>query len=184
MRARVVLTRYKPGPEGDRDGLGGRVVTPSGLTLYSHELPYRDVDGDGNSDKNRSCVPPGVYLCEYLLSPAHKKKVYHLTKVLMPDGSWGPLPGGRTVIEIHVGNLTGDVELGALTPVLGCVVLGNSLGVFPAGQAFKCADGQVRKLPKPQHGVLGSVDALERFEADLGGETFELQIVQGEVVLQ
>lgn len=172
-KAKVLLTRDAVGAKGDRDGRFGKIVTPSGLQLYSGELPWRD-------DKaKRSCVPPGcIYLVEMLPSPAHGRDVYHLTKMIMPDGSLAPLPDGRTVIEMHPANLMGDVELGAISQLLGCIALGNSIGLFREGESFKCADGVTRALPQDQQGLTSSGDAIKRFEDDLERKAFELTIVQ------
>ncbi len=184
IRPRVIQTRYLPGPAGDRDGLFSKIVTPSGLQVYGGELPWR------NDAKDKSCLPPAptsglsvVRLAEYLFSLSHKRKVYHLTKQLLPDDIWGPLQDDRTTVEWHTGNLCGDVDLGALSQVLGCTILGNAIVTFHAGEPFHCADGVTRKLERDQLGVSGSVDALARFEADMGYETFELETRQGVEVL-
>lgn len=184
-RPTVLQTRYIPGPAGDRCGLFSKIVTPSGLQLYGGELPWR------NDAKDLSCLPPAPtagnverWLMQYQFSSRHGRKLYHVVKRLMPDGTWGPLPDGRTVPEWHSGNLCGDVALGALSQVLGCTILGNAIVTFKARDLFfKCADGVNRQLAQDQLGVSSSGDALARFEADMEQQDFELEVRQGTEVL-
>lgn len=95
----VSLSRYESTP----DGVVGRVVTDSGLQLYSLERPWR------NNEKDVSCIPPGVYQCLIVDSPKFGK-VYGVTGVK-----------DRTSVLIHAANWVRQLQ--------GCVALGNAVGV-------------------------------------------------------
>ncbi len=109
---KAVLTRT----ETSNEGTFGTLVTDSGFSVYSGELPWR------NNEKEISCIPLGVYIVQRIISPKHGP-CYCLTDV--PK---------RTDVEIHKGNYCGDVSKGFKSDVLGCVIVGNALGAL-AGQA-------------------------------------------------
>lgn len=109
---KVTLTRFQTGD----DGTFGNLVTDSGLSLYSGELPWK-----GNA-ANISCIPEGVYIVQRIDSPKHGP-CYCVTDV----------PGGRTMVEIHRGNFCGDVSKNLKSDVEGCILTGNALGDL-AGQ--------------------------------------------------
>ncbi|MGQ5524069.1 DUF5675 family protein [Chitinimonas sp. PSY-7] len=113
VRRYVVLTRR---PSSD-DGTFGSLQTNNGFTCKTLELPWRD------NRTNRSCIPPGDYLCKVVLSP-HLGQVYGLLNV-----------PGRTDILIHAGNFAGDVEKGLKSDVEGCILLGESDGVLDGQRA-------------------------------------------------
>ena len=93
-----------------------------------------------------SSIPFGVYQCALLDSPKFGL-CYHLADV-----------PGRTGILIHRGNFGADEGHGK-TDTEGCILLGNAIGEI-AGQ----------------RALLSSKDAVARFESEMEGEPFELEI--------
>jgi len=64
------------------------------------ELPWR------NNERGVSCIPEGVYFCQYAYSPARKRKVYWVRNV-----------PGREAVQIHIGNFPKDIR--------GCILVGR-----------------------------------------------------------
>lgn len=150
------------------------------LECYSFQLaPHADM-------ANISCLPPMLgqdpvtYLLQSIWSEEHKRKVYHYTKMRLPDGSWGPIPDGRTAVEVHSGNLAGDISKRMLKQVLGCTMLGRAVVTFPKGNKFKAfsidSPGEMKYclLEADQIGISSSIDAVAAFEAEAAGEDVEL----------
>jgi len=137
--------------EPSRDaGTFGKLVLDTGETFYTGELPWRDNHPD------YSCIPPAIYRCEWALSPS-KGWCYHVRNV--PD---------RQNVLIHAGNWCGDTTKVNLTTtrrylsdVLGCILLGMSVGIL-----------------KQQPAILQSRDAVQKFNDLMAGESFELVIRQ------
>ena len=125
----VTLTRYESTP----DGVLGKVVTDSGLQLYSLERPWE------NNKPEVSCIPDGDYQCGLVDSPKFGK-CYEIKGVK-----------DRTHILIHAANW--------IRQLLGCVALGNAPGVVLG-----------------INGIMGSRDAVARFNSDLENEPFILTI--------
>lgn len=152
------------------------------LQCYSAELSYQ------SDFKNISCLRPApedgpvTYLLQNLFSPDHNRDVYHFTKMKMPDESWGPLPDGRTVAEIHSGNLAGDISKGMLKQILGCCLLGRAIVPFRKGEKFKAFSLESPStmtlcvLEEDQPGVSSSQDAVAAFESELAGDDCELTV--------
>lgn len=96
-----------------------------------------------------SCIPAGVYLCKWTPSNRLKRETYQVMDV-----------PGRTGIRLHPANFMGDVSKGLKAEVNGCIALGAA------------------RVPiNGQEAVGGSRDTVKKFEALLGGEDFELQII-------
>lgn len=113
MSLRATLTRH-PGAD---EGTFGRFETEDGaLALLSLELPWRDLNGDGIGDPQRSCITPGTYQCVWQESPKFGW-CYEVTGVQ-----------GRSRILIHPANFAGDVQLGWQSDLLGCIALGYAQG--------------------------------------------------------
>ena len=72
------------------------------------ELPWVDEDGNLISDKLKSCINEGIFLCKRIVSP-HFGEVFEVTDV-----------PGRTHILIHVANF--------LKELLGCIAVGMISG--------------------------------------------------------
>lgn len=140
---RLPLRRLNTGDEGTF----GLLLAPSGLKLQTAELPWRDNHHDV------SCIPAGVYRCEWQYSPKHKANCYHVTNV-----------PGRSVVEIHAGNFAGDVTKLYQADLLGCIELGLRVGELR---------NNYRRM---QRAVLDSRKALNAFHEDMQGEDFELAI--------
>lgn len=92
-----------------------------GLTSRSLELPWRE------NQRQRSCIPKGVYVCRLVNSPKFGR-VYSVLDV-----------PGRSAIRLHSANFAGDVEKGWTTQLHGCIapclkvgVMRNSSGVMQA----------------------------------------------------
>lgn len=123
------------------EGTFGLWKSDSGFSCYTMELPDR-----GNAP-GKSCIPAGVYSCEWRISPKHGPCYYILN-----------VPG-RTNVEIHSANWAGDESKGLKCQLLGCLAPGRAIGEL-AGQKA----------------VLSSRDALRALESDLEGSAFELVI--------
>lgn len=128
----VVLMRDRTGDSGTF----GRIVIDDGTRFFTGELPWR------NNLRGKSCIPPGSYLCTWLLSRKHGW-CYHVTNV-----------PGREAVEIHSANWMGDS--GCQNPATkrfyvcqleGCIAPGMALGTLES-----------------QDAVLDSAHALEGFE--------------------
>lgn len=172
----ATLIRYKN--RSGNYGTFGRISD----AIVTGELPWRD------DAKDLSCLPPApgapeeVYRLVLMYSPAHGRNVYHFVSMRRPDGTWGPLPDGRTNPEVHNGNLCGDILAGFGAQVLGCVLAGHHIVVFPKGSKFMSftKDSPEKLVPielaQDQFGVSESKDALAALEAEWGGEDVELTV--------
>lgn len=125
---------------GDQ-GTFGRVLT-DGLALFSGELPMR-----GNLP-NRSCIMPGLYFVDWTWSPKFEREMYLLFDV-----------PGRAGVRKHSANFMGDVELGFLAELNGCISLGEKLGVM-----------------RGQKALLLSKPAMRRFESHMKYKPFYLGV--------
>lgn len=114
---RVVLTRT----ETSNSGTFGHIVTDSGLSLRSGELPWR------NNEPGYSSIPADTYDVVWAQSPT-KGWCYHVIKV-----------PGRLDVEIHPGNHCGDLILGFRSDVKGCILLGTSVGPMNGQRAILCS---------------------------------------------
>ena len=142
----ATLTRQ---PSTD-EGTFGDWLSDSGWSCKTAELPDR-----GNAT-GISCIPLGTYRATWRWSQAHGKSLYHLINVPM-----------RSEVEIHSGNLAGDVGLGYCSEVKGCILPGLALGLFPEGTVME--NGKIT-LGKDQRGVEASVAALALLEKDMRNE--------------
>lgn len=129
-------------------GVVGSLLVPAGsghaeLSLFSGELPYRD------NKRNVSCIPSGVYTCQWNWSPRFNRLTYEILNV-----------PGRTGIRFHPANFFGDVAKGFKSELNGCVALGERVG-FDRGQ--RC--------------LFLSRKAITRFEQRMGGKPFLLDIL-------
>lgn len=131
------------GPSTD-DGTFGKYVSDSGFSCATGELPWRD------NKPNLSCVPLGKYVALWAWSASHNCNLYLLQNV-----------PGRTAVEIHKGNLCGDILQGRASDVQGCCLLGMATAIFTTGSI------KVGKPPMSQRGVAGSGETLAAFERDM-----------------
>lgn len=97
---------------------------------------------------NVSCIPTGLYRCTWTHSPRFNRKMY------LVDGV-----KDRAGIRKHSANFMGDDTKGFKRQLNGCIALGEKLGWIDRQKA-----------------LLLSAPAMRRFEALMGGETFELEI--------
>lgn len=104
---KATLTRQQTSAEGTF----GQLVTDSGFSCHTGELPYRE------NAPGRSCIPAGVYPCEMRYSDKHRANVYHVDGVK-----------GRSDIEIHSANWMGDTAQGFKCQLLGCIAPGREIG--------------------------------------------------------
>lgn len=114
-------------------------------TLYTGELPWRDNEND------ISCVPIGIYTCNWTYSPRFKRHMYLIDNVPR-----------RTGVRIHSANFVGDKRMGFKCQLLGCITLGEKLGWIDNQKA-----------------VLISKPAIRKFETHMGQQPFELEIRYG-----
>lgn len=91
-------------------GTFGVLITDSGFTCRTGELPWHDNQAD------RSCIPPGKYNVTWRFSAKHGD-CYHVENV-----------PGRTNVEIHSANLMGDKDKGFQCQLLGCIAPGLTVG--------------------------------------------------------
>lgn len=110
----VTLTRNETGDEGTF----GTLVTDSGFTCATGELPWRD------NEPNESAVPPGIYIGRWRFSPKHGM-CYHIENV-----------PGRTDIEVHAANFMGDTGRGFKCELRGCIAPGQGVGYIDGQQAI------------------------------------------------
>jgi hypothetical protein len=139
----AVLTRH---PSTD-EGTFGTWISDSGWSCHTVELPWRD------NACEISCIPCGTYRAVWRWSQGHQRSLYHLINVPM-----------RSEVEIHSGNLAGDVSKGYASEVRGCILPGLALGEFPKGS--KLGGGKI-VLGRDQLGVEASVSALSLLEKDM-----------------
>ncbi len=109
----AVLTRN----ETSDQGTFGTLVTDTGFTCRTGELPWRDNKPD------ISCVPPGEYFCSYNWSEKHGH-CYWLGGVL-----------GREAVEIHAANFMGDKTKAFKSELLGCIAPGLDVGILASQKA-------------------------------------------------
>lgn len=167
-------------------GTPGNVTIDGGpkgaFAMCLYELPWKD------DLPNVSCLAPGpadpaiTYLLKNQWSNEHQRDLYHFVGVILPDGSTGPVPGGRKLAMIHNGNLAGDVTAGYVSQVLGCGLAGSDFAVFKIGtpiHAFTKESTEqmvLTTLAYDQPGVSSSVAALEAFAQFMGGEDLALTV--------
>lgn len=140
---RLVLVRKESTDEGT---FGELVVGP--MKFYTGELPWRDVDKDGYSDADYSCIAPGVYPARVTRSNRFQRDLYELFNVEK-----------RFSIRIHPANWMGDSKKGFKCELNGCIALGKSITTL---------DGQ--------KAISGSKKAVEEFMAALANQPFEIEI--------
>ncbi len=109
-------------------GTSGVLILPDGVFCNTLELPWR-----GNR-QGVSCIPCGEYDVAIRQSPKFGP-VYQVKNV-----------PGRTWIEIHPGNLAGNVELGFKTHVEGCILLGKYFGRISGQLAIMVSRPTVREF--------------------------------------
>lgn len=104
-----------------------------------------------NNLPNQSCIPAGLYKVTWTYSPAFKRMMYLVNNVK-----------GRSGIRIHPANLMGDRARGFKSHLYGCIALGEKRGYLGGQKA-----------------VLVSRPAVTKLENWAGGESFELEIING-----
>jgi hypothetical protein len=129
------------------EGTFGTFFFDGAAPLCSLELPWVD------NHPFYSCIPKGVYQCEWDYSQQLKRDCYHVLDV--PK---------RNDILIHNGNLAGNVTKGLRSDVEGCLLVGMKYGALTTPKGM-------------QRGVLNSETALGLFQKQLGYNTFTLTIV-------
>lgn len=113
------------------------------------ELYSGELPDHGNAP-NISCIPAGSYECIWTYSPAFKRMMYLVSGV-----------PGRSGIRIHSANYMGDRAKGFKSHLYGCIALGKKTGTI-----------------KGQRAILISRPAIREFEDAMGGESFQLEIMQ------
>lgn len=113
-----------------------------GRDFISGELPDRDNAPD------KSCIPPGTYLCKWTWSNRFQRKTYEVMDV-----------PGRSGIRFHRANFCGDKSCGKKSELNGCIALGLKHGAL---------DGQ--------ECILESGEAMDQFHELLNERDFELTI--------
>lgn len=142
----VALTRT----ETSDHGTFGQLSTQRGFSCFIGEPP------DRNNKPNLSCIPVGRYRCDIRISPKYGK-VYHVKDV----------PGGRTFVLTHSGNVCGDTTLGYHTHTLGCLLVGKYLGSLVVRgrkqRAVLCSRPTFRKFMNHMNGRSFFLDIKESF---------------------
>lgn len=135
---RLVLRRLETGDQGTF----GVIELPSGDQIFTGEQPDR-----GNAP-SISCIPAGLYRCDWTYSPAFRRMMYLVH----------PVPG-RSGIRIHSANLMGDRALGFKSHLEGCIAPGGARGYIQGQKA-----------------ILRSAPAVSALEAAMQRQPFELEI--------
>lgn len=133
----AILTRHETSDEGTFGTLsvGSQMV-------FSGELPWKD------NLRNCSCIPTGLYTCNWTYSPRFKRWMYEVVGVK-----------DRSSIRIHSANFMGDDTKGLKKQLNGCISLGMKLGKM-----------------ENQKAILLSSTAVRQFETIMAGKTFILEI--------
>lgn len=121
---RIILQRF----ETSDQGTFGKIRIED-ETFYTLELPWRD------NSRNISCIPAGIYECNFTVS-AHFKRTMYLV-----DGV-----NNRTGIRIHSANLAGDKTLGLKCQLNGCIAIGERIGKIEGQKAILLSGPAVRKF--------------------------------------
>lgn len=124
------------------EGTFGKMICDTGWCANSGELPWR-----WNQPKF-SCIPEGDYDCKIVDSPRFGL-VYQVLNV-----------SGRSFILEHPANYVGDVKMGKLTQLEGCIALGEKVGIMGGQKA-----------------LLVSRPAVRRFMEEMNKEPFKLHVV-------
>lgn len=132
---------------GDQGTFGLLTTSDGEHAFHTLELPFRDLNGDGVGDPQKSCITVGAYSCKWMLSP-HHGWCYHVLDVPQRSG-----------ILIHPANFAGDVDLGWQSELLGCIALGMA-----AGQMLNKSGRVQRALVRNEHDQ-GSRAAVALFNA-------------------
>lgn len=120
-----------------------------GILVYDHRVVFTGELPWRDNKRGESCIPAGVYQVQMHTSPRFGR-CYEIKDV-----------PGRTDILLHNGNWCGDDTMGFRANVDGCVLLGLRRGPL---------DGQ--------RAVLNSKRARHKFENDMNGKDFELEITE------
>jgi hypothetical protein len=110
------------------EGTFGVIVTDTGFTCFSGELPQRE------NASHLSCIPAGTYSCTYRNSPKHGM-CYHVENV-----------PGRDNIEIHSANWVGDVTLGYKCQLEGCIAPGLEVNELEGQTAVRASKAALYEL--------------------------------------
>lgn len=129
----MILQRFDSSDHGTFGRLG---------PWFTGELPWRD------NAPLISCIPAGTYPVTWAWSPRLRKWTYRLDNV--PE---------RSGILVHSGNFVGDRSLGYRAQFLGCISLGERLGVMEGQKA-----------------LLVSRPAVRAFEELMGRRPFTLEV--------
>lgn len=151
------LIRCETGDEGTF----GAIFLRDKMLFYTLELPYRDMDKDGLSDKFLSCLPAGTYGFYWVKSPK---------RGWCYEAAHDDEAPNRDKIQIHSANFAGDVKKGYYSELEGCIALGSAIGEMTI------------PLPeeKKQKGIARSKKSVEEFNLMMKNEPFELCISWGE----
>lgn len=136
----ATLTSYASSAQGTF----GTLITDSRFRCFTGELQWK------NNAANLSCIPAGTYQVNWRFSEERRHFCYHV------DG----VPN-RSAVEIHAGNVVGDVTMGLKSDSKGCILTGTCIGPY---------NGQTA--------VLHSWDALNALENDLKHQPFVLTIIR------
>lgn len=146
---RAFLDRFATGDEGTL----GSLWTEDGFQCFSLELPWRQ------NQNGISCIPAGSYQSWWGWSPARKRMSYRLEK-----SKYVSCVPGRAGVLIHAGNFAGLKQDGWQQQVLGCILLGLTVGRI------------MNKHGVRQLAVLHSMQAIADFESHMCREPFVLAI--------
>ena len=136
----VILHRKSTGTEG----------TPGTLIVSGHSFSCDTLELMWDNNKNdTSCIPAGKYKCIVTYSPNMKKDLYELQNV--PN---------RHYIRIHSGNFAGQKSKGYKSDILGCILVGGSMGEING-----------------QDAILDSKITLAKFMEVMQNKPFELTII-------
>jgi len=136
----------------DPQGTFGQYISDRNFGCKIGELPWRE------NAHGISCIPKGRYPVLWQWSNKHKCNCYHITQVQ-----------DRNNVEIHKGNICGDVSKGYGSDVEGCQLPGIAVAKFTKGSIHP----NPAKPPVDQLGVTESGLALGALEKDMRNDKGE-----------
>lgn len=99
------------------EGTFGAIFLPS-ITLFTGELPWKE------NRTGISCIPEG----SYVVKPYSSKKYPRAFQVMAVPG--------RVGILFHSGNFCGDISLGYMSNIRGCILVGTGVGRIKSQRAI------------------------------------------------
>lgn len=105
------IVRYSTSDQGTYG-----ILTCKNFWAHTLELPWLD------NKSNVSCIPEGAYSTQFVTT---RRRIGGIRQMY-----WVQDVPGRTGILIHPGTWAGSKAMGYRSSVLGCILVGKSIGVY------------------------------------------------------